>query len=151
MVLFSRGVVLFSRGMVLFSVPGLVEAVCVEWFYFHMEWFCFQYLDSLKQFVHENLKYLSHAPSVQMQDVPPDSLNMDINEDNLDPELRNHQNDERRSVSTQLLISAVKGSIHTEQKRTKRKRPKNQRKRSKEKFQTSKKIFVFTFTRLKLA
>ena len=137
--------------MNLFSVPGLVEAVCVEWFYFHMEWFCFQYLDSLKQFVHENLKYLSHAPSVQMQDVPPDSLNMDINEDNLDPELRNHQNDERRSVSTQLLISAVKGSIHTERKRTKRKRPKNQRKRSKEKFQTSKKIFVFTFTRFKLA
>ena len=43
--------VLFSRGMVLFSVRGLVEAVCVECFYFHVEWFYFQYLDSLKQFV----------------------------------------------------------------------------------------------------
>ena len=67
-------------------------------------WFYFQYLDSLKQFVHENLKYLSHAPSVQMQDVPPDSLNMDINEDNLDPDLRNHQNDERRWESAFLSV-----------------------------------------------
>ena len=76
-----------------------------------MEWFYFQYLDSLKQFVHENLKYLSHAPSVQMQDVPPDSLNMDINEDNLDPELRNHQNDERRSVSTHLGTGTGKNGL----------------------------------------
>ena len=31
-----------------------------------------------------------------MQDVPPDTLNMDLNEDNLDPDIRNHHNDERR-------------------------------------------------------
>lgn len=52
-----------------------------------------QYLDQMKQFVHENLKFLSHAPSVQMQDVPPDSLNLDLSED--DPDVRNHAEDRR--------------------------------------------------------
>ncbi len=59
-----------------------------------------QYLDSMKQFVHENLKFLSHAPSVQMQDVPPDAYNSDFmnNEDSLDPDVRNHNSDEKRWV-----------------------------------------------------
>ena len=51
--------------MVLFSVPGLVEAVGVLWFYFHVQWFYFQYLDSLKQSV-LNLYYF-HAEWLYFQ------------------------------------------------------------------------------------
>ncbi len=51
----------------------------------------------MKQYVHENLKFLSHAPSVQMQDVPPDAFSSDLinHDENLDPDVRNHT-DERR-------------------------------------------------------
>ncbi|XP_023213907.1 histone deacetylase 3-like, partial [Centruroides sculpturatus] len=44
-----------------------------------------QYLDAIVKAVTENLKCLAHAPSVQMQDVPPDMLNLENTEEpNLD-------------------------------------------------------------------
>ena len=52
----------------------------------------FQYLDNIKYTVLENLKAMTHAPSVQMQDVPPDLLNVDNTEES-DPDIRNHQDD----------------------------------------------------------
>ena len=36
------------------------------------------YLESIKQTVIENLRILPHAPSVQMQHVPPDMLSMEL-------------------------------------------------------------------------
>lgn len=36
------------------------------------------YLESIKQVVIENLRVLPNAPSVQMQQVPPDMLSMDV-------------------------------------------------------------------------
>ena len=55
-----------------------------------------QYLESIRQFIHENLKYLSHAPSVQMQDIPTDIFNLEDPEENLNPDIRNHQETEDR-------------------------------------------------------
>ncbi|OWF47395.1 histone deacetylase 3-like [Mizuhopecten yessoensis] len=49
-----------------------------------------QYLDHIRQTVHENLRNLSNSPSVQMQDVPPDLLSLE-NTEELDPDIRNHQ------------------------------------------------------------
>lgn len=58
-----------------------------------------QYLDAIRQFIHENLKYLSHAPSVQMQDIPTDIFNMEDTDDNLNPDIRLHQElEDRRYV-----------------------------------------------------
>lgn len=54
-----------------------------------------QYLESIKQTVYENLKSLQHAPSVQMQDVPPDFYQLD-EKGELDPDSRNLQDDEKR-------------------------------------------------------
>ena len=51
-----------------------------------------QYLDTLRQFIHENLRHLQHSPSVQMHDIPPDSINLD-NLDEIDPDTRNDQED----------------------------------------------------------
>lgn len=48
------------------------------------------YLDSIKQAVIENLRILPHSPSVQMQQVPPDMLSMEVttetNPDERDPQ-----------------------------------------------------------------
>ncbi|XP_060072276.1 histone deacetylase 3-like [Ylistrum balloti] len=49
-----------------------------------------QYLDHIRQTVHENLRNLNNSPSVQMQDVPPDLLSLE-NTEELDPDIRNHQ------------------------------------------------------------
>ena len=49
-----------------------------------------QYLDTLRQFIHENMRHLAHSPSVQMHDIPPDSINLD-NLDEIDPDTRNDQ------------------------------------------------------------
>nr|QVX32609.1 HDAC3 [Platynereis dumerilii] len=57
-----------------------------------------QYLESIRQFIHENLKYLSHAPSVQMQDIPTDIFNLEDPEENLNPDIRNHQETEDRRI-----------------------------------------------------
>ncbi len=51
----------------------------------------FQYLDTIRQYTHENLKLLTHAPSVQMHDILPDINNIDDVNDDLDPDIRNHQ------------------------------------------------------------
>ncbi|XP_014674421.1 PREDICTED: LOW QUALITY PROTEIN: histone deacetylase 3-like [Priapulus caudatus] len=51
-----------------------------------------QYLDYVKVSVLENLKMIEHAPSVQMQDVPHDVLDLE-NTEEPDPEVSNHQND----------------------------------------------------------
>ena len=36
-----------------------------------------QYLESINQFVRENLRQLEHAPGIQMQDVPRDLIDLD--------------------------------------------------------------------------
>lgn len=56
-----------------------------------------QYLDTLRQFIHENIRHLPCSPSVQMQDIPPDVINLD-NLDDLDPDVRNHQDDVDKRV-----------------------------------------------------
>ena len=51
----------------------------------------------MRQFVVENLRHLQHAPSVQMQDVPPDLISLDNIDDDLDPDVRmNAEEEERR-------------------------------------------------------
>ncbi|KAK3592158.1 hypothetical protein CHS0354_019449 [Potamilus streckersoni] len=51
-----------------------------------------QYLDNLKQTVHDNLKQITHSPSVQMQDIPPDLLRLENTEEQ-DPDIHNHQDE----------------------------------------------------------
>ena len=51
-----------------------------------------QYLDYIKQTVFDHLKFIQGAPSVQMQDVPPDLFSFDQNEDNNDPDTRESVN-----------------------------------------------------------
>ena len=53
----------------------------------------FQYLDYLRQNVHDNLKQLVTSPSVEMQDIPPDLLSPLENTEEQDPDVRNHQDD----------------------------------------------------------
>ncbi|XP_077980928.1 histone deacetylase 3-like [Glandiceps talaboti] len=56
-----------------------------------------QYIDQVRQTVHENLKALNHAPSVQMQDVPPDLLSLErIDEPN--PDIRDPQQDQDNRI-----------------------------------------------------
>lgn len=52
-----------------------------------------QYLDYLRQNVHDNLKQLVTSPSVEMQDIPPDLLSPLENTEEQDPDVRNHQDD----------------------------------------------------------
>ena len=52
----------------------------------------FQYIDFLRQTVHDNLKQLVTSPSVEMQDIPPDLLSLENTEEQ-DPDIRNHQYD----------------------------------------------------------
>ncbi len=40
-----------------------------------------QYLELVRQTIHENLRNVDHAPSVQMQDIPADLLNLEIKDD----------------------------------------------------------------------
>lgn len=51
-----------------------------------------QYMDYLRQHVHDNLKQLVTSPSVEMQDIPPDILSLENTEEQ-DPDVRNHQGD----------------------------------------------------------
>jgi hypothetical protein len=47
-----------------------------------------QYLDYVRQTIHENLKNIAHAPSVQMQDVPMNFYNSEqIKQDELLPDV----------------------------------------------------------------
>nr|AOE43212.1 histone deacetylase family protein type-1 histone deacetylase [Synstelium polycarpum] len=49
-----------------------------------------QYLDSLKVKILENLRHLQWAPSVQMQDIPPDIMSLEINEDKVSRYISTH-------------------------------------------------------------
>ncbi|XP_059162843.1 histone deacetylase 3-like [Physella acuta] len=51
-----------------------------------------QYLDNIKTSILENLKMLTHAPSVQMQDIPSDLLSLE-NTEETDPDVRNSTDD----------------------------------------------------------
>lgn len=53
-----------------------------------------QYLDHIKHTVIENVKCLTGAPSVQMQEVPPDFMCLESVEDQRDPDER-HDDDSR--------------------------------------------------------
>lgn len=56
-----------------------------------------QYLDNIRQSVHENLRGLTHSPSVQMQDIPPDLLSLENTEEQ-DPDVHNHQDEVDKRV-----------------------------------------------------
>ncbi|CAG2204129.1 HDAC3 [Mytilus edulis] len=56
-----------------------------------------QYLDNIRGTVHEILKNLVSSPSVQMQDVPSDLLSLE-NTEELDPDIRNHQDENDKRV-----------------------------------------------------
>lgn len=56
--------------------------------------FFFQYLDHIKHTVIENIKCLTGAPSVQMQEVPPDFMCLESMEEQEDPDGR--QEDDSR-------------------------------------------------------
>ncbi|XP_041358111.1 histone deacetylase 3-like [Gigantopelta aegis] len=51
-----------------------------------------QYLDQIRSTIHENMKCLIHAPSVQMQDIPSDLLSLEDNEEP-DPDIRDNQDE----------------------------------------------------------
>ena len=51
-----------------------------------------QYLDTIKATVIDNLRLLPHSPSVQMQQVPPDMLSMEVTMET-NPDERNPQNE----------------------------------------------------------
>ena len=60
-----------------------------------------QYLDTIRQFVQENLRNIAHAPSVQMQDVPPDMISTEsLDEPN--PDVRNPQEEEDKRYEVGL-------------------------------------------------
>ena len=70
-----------------------------------------QYLDNLRQSVHDNLKQLVTSPSVEMQDIPPDLLSLENTEEQ-DPDIRNHQEDiDKRLVFLFDLILYVPSKI----------------------------------------
>ena len=53
-----------------------------------LNFFFFQYLDHIKHTVIENIKCLTGAPSVQMQEVPPDFMCLESMEEQEDPDGR---------------------------------------------------------------
>ena len=70
--------------------------------------FFIQYLDSIKQFIHENLRHVAHAPSVEMQDIPPDLINLEtIDHPETDPDVRNNGDEERRFVLKVIFLRQV--------------------------------------------
>lgn len=70
----------------------------------------FQYLDHIRQTVHENLRNLNSSPSVQMQDVPPDLLSLE-NTEELDPDIRNHQDTVDKRYNAGLLQAPINQEI----------------------------------------
>ncbi|XP_030844545.1 histone deacetylase 3 [Strongylocentrotus purpuratus] len=55
------------------------------------------YIDQVRQGVHDNLKCIAHAPSVQMHDVPPDLLSLE-NIEEPDPDVRNSTKDQDERI-----------------------------------------------------
>ena len=68
-----------------------------------------QYLDTIKATVIDNLRLLPHSPSVQMQQVPPDMLSMEVTMET-NPDERNSQSevDSRFVIPTSVLCATVK-------------------------------------------
>lgn len=56
------------------------------------------YLSTIKMQVMENLRCIQHAPSVQMQEVPPDFYIPDIDEDLQNPDERNDQHTQDKHI-----------------------------------------------------
>nr|XP_043609386.1 histone deacetylase 9 isoform X2 [Erigeron canadensis] len=56
------------------------------------------YLSTIKMQVMENLRAIQHAPSVQMQEVPPDFYIPDFDEDENNPDERNDQRTQDRQI-----------------------------------------------------
>nr|GEV20576.1 histone deacetylase 9 isoform X1 [Tanacetum cinerariifolium] len=56
------------------------------------------YLGNLKMQVLENLRSIQHAPSVQMQEVPPDFYIPDFDEDEMNPDERNDQHTQDKHI-----------------------------------------------------
>jgi hypothetical protein len=55
---------------------------------FHFFFYHIQYLDYVRQTIHENLKNIAHAPSVQLQSVPDKFFDTDlIPQDELVPDV----------------------------------------------------------------
>ena len=65
-----------------------------------------QYLDSIKQYIAENLRHVAHAPSVQMHDVPPDLISID-GLDEPDPDMHTSQEEEDRRLGISAFINMV--------------------------------------------
>ena len=63
-----------------------------------------QYLDSINQFVRENLRQLEHAPGIQMQDVPRDLIDLD----NLDHKEDDPHHRDVRETTEELERRSVK-------------------------------------------
>ncbi|KAF5205100.1 Histone deacetylase [Thalictrum thalictroides] len=56
------------------------------------------YISTIKSQVLESLRYIQHAPSVQMHEVPPDFYIPDFDEDELNPDERVHQHTQDRQI-----------------------------------------------------
>ncbi|KAH3847431.1 hypothetical protein DPMN_089752, partial [Dreissena polymorpha] len=56
-----------------------------------------QYLENIRQMVHENLKQCAAAPSVEMQDTPPDLLSLDVVAEP-DPDVRYGQAEQDKHI-----------------------------------------------------
>ena len=69
----------------------------------------FQYIENLKQLVHDNLKQLTCSPSVEMQDIPPDLLSLE-NSNEPDPDIRNHQDEIDKRCVCHISLIPLKNS-----------------------------------------
>lgn len=59
-----------------------------------------KYLESVKQDILEQLRYLAYAPSVQMQEIPPDITGLTEDEDQIIKELNEEQDEARSTQNT---------------------------------------------------
>ncbi|XP_042231640.1 histone deacetylase 3-like isoform X2 [Homarus americanus] len=57
-----------------------------------------QYLEAIVKHVQDNLRMVQHAPSVQMQDVPKDGMDINEEENEPDPDSRLHLSEEDKRV-----------------------------------------------------
>lgn len=68
-----------------------------------------KYLESVKQVVLEQLRYLTAAPSVQMQEIPPDITGMTEEEDKLIKELNQENDNEQERSMDKIKDEAREG------------------------------------------
>ena len=57
-----------------------------------------QYLEAIVKTIHENLREIAHAPSVMMQDVPPDLLGFECSEESDQDSRLNQRDEDKRSL-----------------------------------------------------